>query len=208
MDNMTQMLLGHVLDSLARGQVLQSKLPPEVLTIHGWTGNRIRHFLNNLGGLPGVNYLEVGTFNGATITAAAYGNTGQFTTVDIDDATPALDANKKSLGDKINIDFVQGDCWNVDIKRIPAGVNVYFFDGPHEKEDHAKALPYYLPWLADQFIFVVDDWEDEKKVRAGTFEGIKSSGLLPAFVAEIGLGEHEAGDGWWNSLGVFVLRKL
>jgi len=198
--------MNHVLDSLARGQALQSKLPPEVLTIYGWTGNRIRHFLNNLGGLPGINYLEVGAFNGATITAAAYGNSGRFTTVDMDDVTPALNANKKSFGGKINIDFVQGDCWTVDLDRIPAGVNVYFFDGPHEKEDHARALPYYLPRLADQFIFVVDDWEDEK-VRAGTFEGIKSSGLLPTFIAEIGLGDHEARDGWWNSLGVFVLRK-
>src|SRR3990167_5847661 len=179
MDNMTQMLLGHVLDSLARGQVLQSKLPPEVLTIHGWTGNRVRHFLNNLGGLPGVNFLEVGTFNGATITAAAYGNTGQFTTIDIGDAPPILMDNKEKFGEKINIEFIQGDCWEVDLKGIPAGINVYFFDGPHEKEDHARALAYYLARLAEQFIFVVDDWEDEKKVRTGTFEGIKFLGLAP-----------------------------
>jgi len=204
---MTQLLLDHVLDSLAKGQALQSKLPPEALTIYGWTGNRIRHFLNNLGGLPGVNYLEVGTYNGATITAAAYGNMGQFTTIDMGDAPPTLRENKEKFGDEINIDFIQGDCWKVDLKRIPAGLDVYFFDGPHEKEDHARALLYYLPRLADQFIFVVDDWEDEKKVRKGTFEGIKSAGLLPAFIAEVGIGEHEAGDGWWNGLGVFVLRK-
>ena len=207
MDNTTQMLLGHVLDSLAKGQALQSKLPPEALTIHGWTGNRIRHFLNNLGGLPGVNYLEVGTYNGATITAAAYSNAGQFTTVDMSDVMPTLRDHKKQFGDKINIDFIQSDCWAVDLERIPADVNVYFFDGPHEKEDHARALPYYLPRLADQFIFVVDDWEDEKKVRTGTFEGIKFLGLVLALIVEIGLGEHEAGDRWWNSLGIFVLRK-
>ena len=207
MEIATRILLDHVLDSLSKGQTLQSKLPAEILNIHGWTGNRVRHFLNNLGGLPGVNYLEVGTYNGATITAAAYDNPGRFTTIDMGDAPPILRDNKEKFGDKINIDFIQSDCWAVDLERIPAGVNIYFFNGPHEKENHARALMYYLPRLADQFIFVVDDWKDEKKVRTGTFEGIKSSGFLPAFIAEIGLGEHEAGDGWWNGLGIFILRK-
>ena len=60
--------------------------------------------------------------------------------------------------------------------------------------------------MAPQFIFVVDDWEDDK-VREATALGILDANLKTLAYHRLGQGEHESKAGWWNGLGTFVLAK-
>ena len=67
-------LIEHVETSIERGDRLQSKLERAAFTARGFTSPKVRHLLNNLGGLEGLDYLEVGVHRGATFVATNYKN--------------------------------------------------------------------------------------------------------------------------------------
>ena len=48
----------------------RSKLIPQVLELHGMSGHKIKHFLNNILSSSHVNYLEIGAYKGATFASA------------------------------------------------------------------------------------------------------------------------------------------
>ena len=52
-------LVEHVRGSFDRANENQSKLPHSVLSMEGMSGEKTRHFLNNLCAFPGARYMEV-----------------------------------------------------------------------------------------------------------------------------------------------------
>lgn len=200
----------------------ESKLSEDViLGVEGMSTPKVRHFLNNLASLSGVNYLEIGTYQGSTLISALHGNEGNFFA--IDNFVWEGDKNRRILRDNLEkfdlqdkVKFFDADCWELDLGQIDKKINVYFYDGDHNLEKQGEALTYFGPVLADEFIYIVDDWrdagDDEKSGAArGTYVGIKEGEYNIAYEAEaprstrLPLGV--TGPGYHQGLGIFVLEK-
>ena len=77
----------------------------------------------------------------------------------------------KPDGDHFEFDFYDGNCFSMPLNKIKQKINMYFYDGGHSVADHFLALYYYYPVLEQDFIFVCDDWSEEK-VKVGTYAAI------------------------------------
>lgn len=215
----------------------QTKLTDKQLKeVKGLSGQKIRILLNELV-KEDTNYLEVGTFTGSTFINAMYGNNPKSSiVVDSFSANDSWEMDMKVdieyHGAKIknglflhflenckrngvrNFTCIQGDCFNLlppdkfDIR----DVDTYLFDAGHTKEDHTKAITYYLNNLADVFIYVVDDWNDSI-VREGTRIGFQSSFVkvhkeweIFSEVKTINKEKHYDKH-WWNGYYIAVCEK-
>ena len=67
-------LIRHVEASIGRAERGESKLDRAAFRPRGFTSAKVRHLLNNLGSLEGLDYLEVGVHRGATFLATNYEN--------------------------------------------------------------------------------------------------------------------------------------
>jgi hypothetical protein len=191
-----------------------NEMPSFIFEIPGFTGEKVQALFALLAeAMPQVKWLEVGAFYGATISAAAYGHDGQFVTVDdfrqCENAEEAR-TSVTALAPRCGFRLVDLDCFSPEaLTLVPEGVEIYFFDGPHGAYDHARAISHYAPKLADEFLLIVDDWNWET-TRDGTHKGILDARLKISWIKEI-KANVEPGDGdrygWWNSLGVFALKK-
>lgn len=226
MSQTTEELIGRVVRSLQRAEQHQSRLPPDVLAMSGMSSPKVRHYLNNLCSYPLTRYFEVGTAAGSTHISALSNNDLQVAVasdlwVEIKNEggkQAFLDNCKQHLGhepsDNHEDDWflVSGDCFEIDLAQMPKEINVYFFDGGHEVEDHYRAIHHFRDILADRFIMVIDDWNDHR-VQEGTAKALKEGGYNIAFshycVAKPGSTPPAWGDmnEWWNGLMTLVLEK-
>jgi hypothetical protein len=103
------------------------------------------------------------------------------------------------------IKIIEGDSWKVD-RSLLRGVNVYFYDGAHTKEDHSLAFTYYDSVLANKFVAIVDDWNDVP-VREGTREAFAELGYQIVKDWEFMSRGNGDAEGWWNGLYVAVINK-
>ena len=108
--------------------------------------------------------------------------------------------------------FIEQDSFQVDISQLPK-FNIYMYDGDHHRESHYKALVHYYNCLDDTFIYIVDDWNDER-VRIGTDDAIRHLRLRVLYEKEIRLtfdNSHTpidiARETWWNGIYVAILQK-
>ncbi len=200
----------HVKNSIIAAEINASKLNPEVLALKGQTGVNIKHMLNNIINFKGANHLEIGVNMGATLAASLYKNTPNWSyAVEIDTHhNELLEENKKKF--ELNYTYLNEDCFNLDLSKIKEKINVYYFDGGHDYEDHYKSLEYYYSVLNDEFIFLVDDWLAEndicyhkwKQVVEGTRDAIRDLNL------EILFEKHKPrGQGWHGGIWISVLKK-
>jgi len=193
----------------------QRVLPETILSLEGMSGIRYRNFINNLIADPIVkNYLEIGVWKGSTAIAALYGNVVKlhsYWTIDNwAEFSGPRNEYVKNFADHVGADphLIDGDCFavNLGVHDI-SDVDVYFYDGGHDREHHRKAVTHYLGGMKDSFIFLVDDWAWED-VKNGTFDGIKQAGLTIDFQLELmpppGI---QCPQTWWNGVGIFVLSK-
>jgi hypothetical protein len=67
-------LIEHIEMSFDKAIEGVSKVTPQLLEMDGMTGNKTRHFYNNLASLPGTRYLEIGTWKGSSVCSAMCGN--------------------------------------------------------------------------------------------------------------------------------------
>jgi protein O-GlcNAc transferase len=200
-------LIRHVDTSIRLADAHQSRLDRAAFQAKGFTSPKIRHLLNNLGGLDGLNYLEVGVHRGATFIAANYGNSLS-SAVAIDNWSEFDDdggVKSEFLGHCATLlrpdsyRFIEQDCFTVARRQLPAPVNFYFYDGEHSHRSQRLALIHFYPMLDDEFLFVADEYT-WKAVRTGTEQAIAELDLDVLF-------EQELIDGWWNGLFVSVMRK-
>lgn len=167
----------------------ESNLPDWILTLNGMSGKRYRHFVNNLiATVPDARYLEVGSWKGSTAMAAIYGNKvsavcidnwSQFGNVRAEFCNNA----ERCTNDDTLLELHEGDFRDVNYADIGKH-NVYFFDGPHEEEDQYDGLALALPALDDEFILIIDDWNDPRP-RDGTMRAIEELGIEVRYSMEI-----------------------
>ena len=201
-------LIVRVLSAVHAANHLEWRLPDEVLSIKSYTGLKIRHLLNNLCTSDRTVFLEIGAWHGGTAAAAAFGNSGSFTTIDkfCDFGGSAKETTDNFVRAGTNVRLIEADCWEIPLPQLPQEVNVFFYDGAHDYDSHHRALPHFIDAMAPLFVFLVDDWEDSL-VRHATFESVKELGLRTLAYLWLGSERHEDADGWWNAIGIFFLNK-
>jgi len=186
-------------------------LPDSVFTIQGYSGTLYKQFINRLLSRDIVkNYLEIGVWKGSTAIPALYGNQNRVKHWVIDNWN--MDKTSRDifvsnfqthLGCSPNL--IEQDCFDVDLDTNGIkDIDVYFYDGEHEKEDHKKALTHYYDSLNNDFIFIVDDWGWDK-VQLGTYNAISELNLKIQQFAEAV--DSNNPNGWWNGCGIFLLSK-
>ena len=200
-------LCQHVHTSIERADQMTSKLDRAAFQARGFTSPKVRHLLNNLGSLDGLDYLEIGVHRGATFVAANYKNTlASATAIDnwsefAENGTVKEEflRNCSMLLEPGAYRFLEQDCFTVTREQIHTPVNFYLYDGEHSFEAQRKALTHFYAMLDDAFIFLVDDYSWEA-ARSGTEEAIGELGLERVY-------EQVLTEGWWNGLYVSVLKK-
>lgn len=200
-----------------------SPLPSEQYQVPALTSLRIRHLLNSIGKL-GTKYLEVGVHKGGTFTASVAGSDNLKEIVAIDSfesdendyektvnqygkARPEFEEwAKKFVPSSSKFELVVSDSFQVDLKKLPKQIDIYLYDGDHSKLSQEMALTYYKDVLADEFIFMVDDF-DWGEVEEGTRSGIEKARLEIVYEKHLrSKGSHD-NDSWWNGFYVALLKK-
>jgi hypothetical protein len=203
----------------------ESKLTPLAMSVPMLGSLQIRHLLNNLGAISS-SFLDVGSHRGGSYCSAVFKNNN------LDDAA-AVDSWASDLteGEHHEEDFrdnsamftpanvekptimniIKSDAFGVDLSLFDGKkVDFYSYDAGHGFEDQKNALLYYKPILADEFIYVCDDF-NWGEVKQGTFAGIQEGGYQILYYRELSntdpnSDEHNNNE-WWRGYGVFLLKK-
>lgn len=192
------------------------------LALDGMSGPRFRHLLNRVCSIHEATYLEVGLYKGSTFFSALDGNSLNAYGVDNwSEFGGPVDIFRKRLPEYAGhntVTIYDGDIFSMDLSTIKTPIDIYFYDGNHEEESQAKALTYTINACADEFIFMVDDY-NWPKVHLGTQRGIKEAGLTILREYHFGANENANAQGcalagspavtpvWWNGMYVSVLKK-
>lgn len=209
--------IAHVLDAFDTAEAETSKLSNEVRALPGMCGLRNRHFLNALCAFDGCRYLEIGSHKGASLCAAMDGNA--ISAVAIDDWSqfggPREDFLAAAAAHKgaCTLQIIEQDCFTVDPAKLGL-FDVFFYDGDHSADSHARALRRYYDSLNDHAVVIVDDW-NWQTVREGTFRAMAELDIPVIFEKEIVLPEadvvdmprHRGRTSWWNGIFVMVIDK-
>jgi hypothetical protein len=206
-------LVEHVKKSIANAEVLKSHLKEAQLKIPGMSSEKVRHFLNQLCGLPDCTYLEVGSYKGSTLIGALYGHQKTLLEATACDNWSEFEGPRSEFLENCD-NFLSGyplfihecDSFNLDLRSITYPVKVYFYDGNHSFEAQEKAFTYYDAVFEDLFVAVVDDW-NWSDVREGTFAAFKKLGYKILFEKYLPARFNQDTENYWNGLYVVVISK-
>lgn len=199
----------HINNSIALAEKLQSKIDSSIKNYPGMSSIKIRHFLNNLLEFENSRYLEIGVNKGSTFISAIYKNSPDYTCA-IDNWSEFGDHENEFLQNCKNYNiilsnFFNEDSFKLDIKKIKSPINIYLYDGNHDKESQFKALTYYYDVLDNEFIFMVDDYRNAHVVE-GTQNAIKDLNLKKIFETELKSTNNDF-NSWWNGFYISILKK-
>jgi protein O-GlcNAc transferase len=169
---------------------------------------------------PGESYVEVGTYYGASLIGAMRGNQGDFVAIDRfsfgrtqvkGQTLPAasregLEANLRRFAAE-RATILEGDAFEL-LERGALGerrVGVYYYDGPHDYGSQVRGLQAVEPWLAEEALLVVDDfdWEQVDRATRDYLTGQPRARML----FEIG-GSGKGQPQWWEGVAVLAWRGL
>jgi predicted O-methyltransferase YrrM len=116
----------------------------------------------------GESYVEVGTYHGTSLIAAALGNGGPFVALDNwsmgDGSREELEANLARFG--VAATILDGDAFETLRAGIPGPVGVYYYDNGHAYEQQLDGMRLAEPYLASPALVIVDDTDWERVARA------------------------------------------
>lgn len=213
MDN----LINHVKECLEKTDLCESNITDELLWMEGMSGQKTRHFYNNLCSVDNVKYLEVGCWKGSSLCSAMCNN--KITCLAIDNWSEfggpkhEFINNYNKYKGKNNTNFIENDCWEIDPNKLDTKFNIYMYDGNHSEDSHFKALNHFLPCLENEFIYLVDDW-NWPQVRDGTIKSIKENECKILYQKVIKTTNndmhpkiHSQFSDWHNGISIFILQK-
>lgn len=193
--------------SIEQADKLSSKIDAQVMSeLSGLSSPRVRHLLNNLAS-QAKSYLEVGCYLGGTLRAALHGN-DHLTAYAVDNFSMSPDTRGQFFKntDMLKFEFFEEDSFSLDIRKIKTPIELYFFDGCHSVDAQYKAVSYFLPVMADEFVMVIDDW-DANKVRVGTHTALMDYKIKPVEKYELKGSIDNRDNTWWGGLGILKIRK-
>lgn len=207
--------------AIEKADRFESKLSDDAIRVPMLGSLKIRALLNNLGAIS-KHALDVGVHKGGSSCSIVHGNPLlTFTAVDSfasdedpvnanDKAEPQFLANvTRFLHPDTQLTIIKGDAFEVadHLEQIHHKFDLYAYDAGHSEKDQEMALTYYLPFMADEFIYCCDDFDFEQ-VRPGTRRGLELSGVDILFERELLMGDIEYNnDHWWRGYYVTLLKK-
>ena len=216
-------LIEHVNKSFELADQNISKLTNDILQMEGMTGKKTRHLYNNLCNLDNVNYLEVGTWKGSSFVSAIYGNKTNCIAVDTfeeftDGAQHPRDGfinNMNKFCNDVKYFFKEKDSFKLVKEDLPFDkADIYLYDGNHDYNEHKMAITYFLDFLSDYSIIIIDDWTwgypnpdsyGSSVIQPATYDGIKDSGLIVHHKVERLSDQGSGGsETYWNGVCVLV----
>ena len=187
------------------------------INVPGLTSRRVQNLLNALGNHCD-NYLEIGSYLGATACAVMKDNKINCHLVDNwesdiapmngEESPPNSKSdfmnNIKKFAGSNKIYVHNKDMFEVDLTTIN-DIDLFFYDGPHEFEATSLIIQHYKDCFSDSAILIFDDanWEG---VVAGAQDGIVKAGLNLEY-SKMMLNDVEDADQWWNGLYIVVVSK-
>jgi len=205
--------------SFVAQELVNSVNDPIEINIPGLTSTRVQSLINGLA-KNSSKYLEIGSYQGATASAALMGNRLDAYFVDMWQEAPqavregwdipttnTLEEFKNNIApykgnNKIFIS--NSDMFKVNLSKM-SDIDLFFYDGPHDFESTKNAVKYYSPVFADQAILIFDDANWTEVVK-GAHKGIIESGLKILYSKKI-LNSLESDADWWNGLYIVVVSK-
>jgi hypothetical protein len=188
------------------------KLSDQVRGMYGASGVKYRQLINNLiATITDPRYLEIGCFTGSTLCSAVYGNKVNATCIDNWSWPFKVEFEKNVnaiLNDDINVTLIENDFRAVNYSDIGKH-NVYMFDGPHEEMDQYDGVAIVQNALEDEFILIVDDYNDPK-VQRGTQNAIRNLNLKVVSSIEVSTpsdGPRNEQSDWHFGYFISVIRK-
>lgn len=209
-------LISHIDKAVWLAQRKQSKLSlplgRRVLKLEGMSSEPVRHLLNNLCSIRKANYLEIGSWKGASLISSGYGNKINQFAIDnwsqFDGPSDIFYSNVKSLLRKRPPIFWDIDCFSPEASTLlePNSIHIYLFDGEHSEESQYLAFKHYHHVFKDTFIAIVDDY-NLPAVQKGTQRAIKDLGYQKLYEKELFSKYNGDLSSWWNGLYIAVLKK-
>jgi len=201
--------------AIEKGIRRESKLTPLGMAVPALTSINLRHILNNIGAL-GTRFLEIGSHKGGTFCSTIFKNHNLLSAISIDsfesDANNEDKAHPQFLENvtickPLDTEFrlIKGDSFTVVFDNILRPIDLYTYDGDHSEDSQRMALTHFISLMADEFIFLVDDY-DWPDVRKGTADGIKETNCRILY-ERILVGNDHDNEGFWNGFGIFFLKK-
>jgi hypothetical protein len=186
----------------------------DVLAVEGFSSAPVRSVLNcAVATVPRARILEVGSYMGSTAVAMCHGNSVEcIHMVDNHSEFGRTHAALAGTAHRFGLPAVLHDFdWFAPLAGDVFGgtkFNVYLYDGSHEEEHHARELAVAWPHLADEFLYIVDDYS-WPEVRRGCDAGIIAAGdslrITKRNVYESSVMNDRAG--YWNGLLVAWCEK-
>lgn len=217
----TEQKIEAIKEAIGKADQFQSKLSSEAINIPFLGSLKIRALLNNIGMLA-THVMDIGCHKGCSLSSMIYTNPNvksataidswESDSVNEDKAYPQFMANLQTFKPaNTELNVITSDCWKVDLSLIPNKIDLYSYDCGHERWEQKEALLYYKEVLADEFIYLCDDWQ-YKEVKQGTLDGIKEGGYQVLFGQELLNPEPYTEDqhlnmAWWRGYAVYLLRK-
>ena len=196
-------------------ELVDSVNTPIDIGVQGLTSPRVQQLLYALS-THCNHYLEIGSALGATAGAVALNPAIQIDCVDNwsqQDIQPETDVfdlpinSRKVFESNVKhskLTIHDQDLFAVDTKAI-AGVDLFFYDGPHDAESVSRAVEHYSACLADYAIIIFDDANWTETIQ-GANAGIESAGLVPVY-SKMMLNSIENPGQWWNGLYIVVVKR-
>ena len=152
-----------------------NKLPTFILEIPGLTSETSQSFLNTICSNGKYNVLEIGAYCGASSMAMLYNNIINLTVIDLwnthevkpnnsmIESIDIIDPKKEFLKNTkdYNISILDGDAFSIEIfKELEKRekYDIIFYDGPHDIESIIKFFLLYTPFVKDNGLIIVDDY--------------------------------------------------
>lgn len=216
--------------SIHLSELEQSKIPIDLATennpllLKGMSGKKTRHFLNNICSNEDIRYIEIGLWRGSTFCSAMYNN--KITCMGVDNWSQFEPVESREeffenlavhRGDNKVCLFEQDYRTVVDrnetikFKELDIDLdtfkwNVLFFDGPHLKEEHECVLKAFDSILDQNFILIIDDW-NQYPVADGTRQMLSDYRGEIAFEHVITTHGNDTNNDWHNGIAMFVIAR-
>lgn len=203
----------------------ESKLSPFAMSVPMLGSLQIRHLLNNLGAISS-SFIDVGSHVGGSYCSTVFNNNNLDDVAAVDSwASDITEGHRHEEHFRENaamftpanvekptlINIIKSDAFEVDLTLFDGKkIDLYSYDAGHSFDDQKNALLYYKPVLADEFIYVCDDF-NYGDVKQGTFAGIQEGEYEILYFRELSnddphSDEHN-NEQWWRGYGVFLLKK-
>lgn len=171
----------------------------------GFSSSRVEHLLNQLVGLMPKDevYFEVGVLHGRTLEAASIGNDDKR----LIGCDPCIKYDVLPAPFSPNVKFVR-EGWR-DVPLLDP-IGVAFYDGDHSEYETSQFLTTIEPFLADEAVVVLDDW-DRVSVRQGAFKFVESSDRwrllreMPEYTDGLTCAPHHFG--YYFGVGIWGFRR-